>query len=121
MIRTPSMKTLTTGLGIDGPTARIVREILQGKLDPCEVSPAADRYRLSCFNPPDRYMLKLCAINEVLGLHGVEYVPKGSNQRSPGFEYLNTGDSYAATLIRIDGGGYRVCSWGDLVERGNYE
>jgi len=121
MVRIPSMRTLTAGLQIDGPTARIIREILQGKLDPCEVSPAAKAYRDACYHPPDRYMLKLYACNEILGSHGVEYVKPGRGNRSPGFEYLNMGDTYTTTLVRIDGGGYRITDWGSIVERGNYE
>jgi hypothetical protein len=37
---------------------------------------------------------------------------------SLGIDYLNTGDSYALTIVRsADTGNYRVASWGALVEK----
>lgn len=55
-----------------------------------------------------------------LGTSGVEYIPAGSNRRSPEITYLNTGDSYDLTLMHVNGR-FRLGCWGDLVERGNYE
>ena len=120
MIYAPSIATLTRTFQIDRPTAILVRKVIKGQVDPCSVSTAANQRRLQAYHPHAKYVLKLEALNQILGLYGVEYVPKGSNQRSPGFEYLNTGDSYAPTIVRFDGGGYRISSWGDIVERGNY-
>lgn len=54
-----------------------------------------------------------------LGTFGVESIGKGSNRRSPAVEYLNTGDSYDLTILHVNGQ-FRVGSWGDIVERGNY-
>jgi hypothetical protein len=54
-----------------------------------------------------------------LGTFGVEYINKGSNRRSPAIDYLNTGDTYAVTLLYVNGR-FRVGCWGDIVERGNY-
>ena len=65
--------------------------------------------------------LKLAMANEILGTHGVEYIGLGHNSHSPAITYCNTGDTYAWTLLYIHGTGYRVGSWGDLVERGNYD
>lgn len=36
------------------------------------------------------------------------------------FSYLNTGDTYNATIVHIDGE-YRVSTWGDEVERIEHE
>ena len=62
------------------------------------------------------------------GVYGVEFVQRGSNAKSPEFYYLNTGDTYSPTIVFVHtpkwgGGTYtcRLCSWGDIVERGNYE
>jgi hypothetical protein len=63
----------------------------------------------------------MVALDATAETFGVEYVPAGHNARSPGFEYLNTGDTYAPTIIRLDTGRYIVSSWGDIVERGNYD
>lgn len=54
-----------------------------------------------------------------LSTFGVEGMQEGNNQRSPGFDYLNTGDSYELTIMYIRGR-FRIGCWGDIVERGNY-
>lgn len=54
-----------------------------------------------------------------LGTFGVEYTPAGSNRRSPAITYLNAGDTYESTILYIRGR-FRVGTWGDVVERGNY-
>lgn len=120
MIKAPSIKVLMAALQVDRATADLIRKVIKGQVDPCSVSTAATDLVQRSYHGQKAYRLKLEALNQILDLHGVEYVPKGSNSRSPGFEYLNTGDSYAPTLVRIDGGKYRICSWGDLVERGSY-
>lgn len=55
-----------------------------------------------------------------IGTFGVEYIERGSNQKSPAIDYLNAGDTYDETLMRVRG---RFCvgCWGDIVERGNYQ
>lgn len=55
----------------------------------------------------------------LLGLHGVEGIPAGRGRKSPAIEYCNAGDSYAITLMCINGN-YRVGCFGDVVERGDY-
>lgn len=54
-----------------------------------------------------------------LGTFGVEGMPEGNNQRSPAFDYLNTGDSYELTIMYVRGR-FQIGCWGDIVERGNY-
>lgn len=58
---------------------------------------------------------RLRAIDRLLGNHGVEAVRFRNG--SLAFEYSNTGDSYAATVILFASGAFRVSSWGDIVER----
>ena len=58
--------------------------------------------------------------NEVLGTFGVEYIPRGDNERSPAIMYCDTGDTYGQTLMLV-AGHFRVGDWGWYVERGNYE
>lgn len=57
----------------------------------------------------------------ILETHGCEFIPQGHNQKSPSIEYCNTGETYATTLLLIDGMTFRVGNWGDYVERGNYD
>ena len=59
-------------------------------------------------------------IDAVLGTFGVEYIPKGHNDRSPAIYYCNAGDTYAWTVLKVNGQ-FRVGCWGDIVERGDYD
>lgn len=52
---------------------------------------------------------------------GVEYIPTGSNKKSPSIWYLNTGGTYEHTFLILDCQSIRIGSWGDIVEKGNYE
>lgn len=63
---------------------------------------------------------RLQQIDALLSTFGVEYVGKGRNAKSPAFYYCNTGDIYAETVVKIRGR-FIVSSWGDIVERGNYD
>jgi hypothetical protein len=55
-------------------------------------------------------------INKLAQYHGVEYL--GQNKHGEDIDYLNSGDSYTATLVFV-GGRMIVNSVGDMVER-NY-
>jgi methylthioribose-1-phosphate isomerase len=59
-------------------------------------------------------------INKTLGTHGIEYIPRGHNARSPAITYCNTGDSYGTTVLLVRGS-YRIGAWADIVERGHYD
>lgn len=59
-------------------------------------------------------------LDDILGTHGVEYIPAGHNAKSPAIHYCNTGDAYGTTILLVRGK-WRVGCWGDIVERGNYD
>lgn len=63
--------------------------------------------------------IKMYIANDLCEAFGVEYIPRGNNSRSPAITYLNRGDSYKPTLLLINGY-FKVGSWGDKVEKGNY-
>jgi hypothetical protein len=63
---------------------------------------------------------RLQQASALLNLHGVEYIPSGKNQKSPAIDYVNSGDTYDVTLMYVHYRGFKVGSWGDIVERGNY-
>ena len=113
----PSIKTLESAFPGKG---RILRKLLT-----CDKSvlahPAVIRLREQCCHRPSMAHMRMTALDAELETCGVEYIPKGRNQRSPAFDYCNTGDSYGITIVRFSDGRYRVSSWGDIVERGNYE
>lgn len=106
----PSVKTLREVFKENAKQARAILEMTRREL---EALPAgADRVR-ECYNPPATSDLRLTRLDALAGTHGVEafQVRDGS-----WCEYLNAGDTYAATLVRYRGR-YRVTSWGDIAER----
>jgi hypothetical protein len=106
----PSQQTLERAFPGKG---KVLRRLLTSDHD------AAIKRERECFNSPSLADLRMHALNAELETFGVEYI-KGKG-RSRSIEYLNTGDTYATTIIRFSDGQYRVSSWGDIVERGNYE
>src|SRR5262245_26797763 len=116
----PSVRTIEQGLGVDHAKAKLIRGILDGSRSPIMVSTQAADYLRQCQNKPPDYLLKLWAVNQLLGAHGVEGTPAGKGKRSPALDYVNMGDTYDATVVRVGKRQYRICSWGDIVERGNY-
>lgn len=63
---------------------------------------------------------RLERIDEILGTHGVEHIPEGHNALSPAIHYCNMGDTYATTILKVNGR-FRIGCWGDIVERGSYD
>lgn len=92
--------------------------ILRGELDPLTV-PAARQLALACFNPPGRHYLEMTALDSLLGTCGVEHIGEVGMRDGPPVEYLNTGDTYAATLVwyRDRVRPWAIESWGDVAER----
>lgn len=62
---------------------------------------------------------RMAQLDKVLGGFGVEYIARGTNAKSPAICYVNMGDPYLTTILKINGR-FRVGCWGDIVERGNY-
>lgn len=113
----PSIRTLEEAFPGMGRTLRTLLE------SPAAVRahPAAVSLDDACHRTPSLAQTRLAALNAELGFHGVEYVRPGRGARSPGFEYLNSGDMYAPTIVRFSDGRYSVRDIGSIIERGNYE
>jgi len=110
----PTVKTIMrTGCDID--TAKKIRLLFEGKLNPSEVSNNCAKWVGSCYNEPMKYEQILCAVDDLLGNHGMEFLRCHNGHN---YTYSNTGDTYAVTVIR-DHYSLRwlVTSWGDLVEK----
>lgn len=109
MLRKPSTKTLSAVFS-DPKKARAVFEMNRAQL--LETEAGAARYK-ACHRPPKTYDIRLHVLDSLdSGLFGLE------SMQSTGGEYadfLNAGDSYAATVIYWRGA-YRVQSVGDFVE-----
>ncbi len=117
----PSINTIQQGLQVTREQARTVRGILDGSISPALVSDQVVSLYRQTYGQPDTYLVKLTAINEIIGGYGVEHAPAGRNAKSPAFDYVNMGDTYTTTIIRFGANRYRVIDWGTIVERGNYE
>ncbi|WP_144267084.1 hypothetical protein [Comamonas thiooxydans] len=109
--RLPSLKTLSSVFD-DAQRARAILEMTRTQL--LEIA-ACQKRDAECFHPPKTHELRMTALNALeSGFFGVESVRSTNDEYA---DYLNTGDTYAATLIRFRGN-YRVQSLGDFVERG---
>lgn len=110
----PSVRTICAIRGISHSQAVSIRH-------------AMHQYQLVQNSPPYAYppsigtkagvMSRIC---EIIDAYGVEYIPQGKNKRSPAITYVNLGDTYDTTVLFVKGR-FRIGSWGDIVERGNYE
>jgi hypothetical protein len=112
----PSQKTLESAFPGKG---RVLRQLLTSD-SAVRQHPAAIRREREAYHPHALHTLRLEALDAELEGYGVEYVERGEDASSPAFEYVNMGDTYATTIVRLQGGRYRVCCWGDIVERGRY-
>lgn len=106
-MKTPSVKTLSRIF--DNP--KRAKDIFLMSRAQLREGPAAARFA-ECRNPPKTYDLRLFALNACGDFHGCESL---ETDRGEYAEYLNSGDTYAETVIYWRGN-YRVQSVGDFVE-----
>lgn len=112
----PSIETLERAFPGKG---RALRRLLESA-GAVREHPAAIELVRQCYHPPGLGYMRMVALNHAAGTHGIEAVWHAGDTDAPAFEYLNTGETYAPTIIRWSDGRYRVASFGDIVERGNY-
>ncbi len=110
-MRMPSIKTLSRVFE-DPNRARAI--LTMGKAE-LSLQPAAVALIRESHHSPPWYMVRLTVLNSIApGLHGVESIETAAGGEWA--SYLNTGDTYADTLIYWRGV-YRVRSLGDFIER----
>lgn len=107
-------------------TAAVTLAVIRGELDPLKYPrrfPATDKWVRSCYNKPRKSEVKLHALNELHECSGVEGVQiegawVDSYHRDYCASYLNTGDTYSATIL-LDhiAGKWRLTTWGDWYEQ----
>lgn len=108
--RLPSVKTLREVFRENAPEAR---RILEMSRDELATLPAGEARIRECYKPPKTWDVRLHCLNALAGTYGVE----GFQTRAGEYvEYLNTGDTYAPTVIYWRGR-YTVGSWGDIAEK----
>ena len=113
----PSTKALDRAFPGKG---RAMRALLSSA-DAVYAHPATLALQRECYHAPTLAHCRMVALDAVAETYGIEHVRQGHNARSPAFDYLNTGETYALTLVRYSDGRYRVASFGGIVERGRYD
>lgn len=132
-MRAPTVARLVaTFRDLDRKRANLIRRIAHACDDRDRLATLIERecpdthaYARRCYHDPYashmwRVTMALHAIDRVLGTYGVEPLRRtdDSPMGAPSHEYLNAGDTYAATLIyHRDADALRIGCWGDIVER----
>lgn len=105
----PSIKTLALAFPDNAREARAVLKMSRDELENHPVGAARVR---ECYHAPMTWDLRMNILNSIGGFYGVESI---EGTRGEWAEYLNAGDTYAATIIYWRGR-YRVQSLGDFIE-----
>lgn len=109
--RLPSIASLTE---VFGPRAQEARELLEKKRQTTDYKSVTDWERDCYYRPKYRERL-LCALDEIAGTHGIGVI-YADDEITPLYEYLETGDAYAPTLVLSHKTGtFRVRCWADYV------
>ena len=116
--RSPSVNAMVKYLGLERETALAIKRVLTGRIDLMTVESARKR-QLEAYNPHEPLALALEAVNELMGLYGVEYIASKDDtmHEAQGVEYINNGDTYNLTMTydyRDDL--WRISSWGNYIE-----
>jgi hypothetical protein len=117
----PPAKKVADFLNIPIEKARLVRGLVKRTiyaLDHPDLFPETHEWINSCYNMPSSQDMRMEAINEAMGGYGVESI--GDFDIFPPrvhLEYVNTGDTYSATVVRRSNGRYVLSTWGDEYER----
>lgn len=116
----PPAAAIAAAMNCTLETAKTARQLMKGeiRITGNTAFPITNKWISDCYNKPRRIDLILSALNELLECSGVEAFRSGNGAQWAIAEYLNTGDTYAATvLFRHDTGTFRLTSWGDFFER----
>lgn len=115
--KAPSRASLMQHLNCTREQADLARALIRGE-EPTLDNPRFPRsnvYFSSCYSRPRRTARILACLDELLETHGVEPI-WGSDPFHPVAEYLNTGETYAQTLL-FTGRSFLLTSWGEWIER----
>lgn len=122
-MKTPSVKNLCeTFRDLTVEQAGLIKRIARAVDDPEALAEILGDSSVIHDNKMWRRTRALAAIDRIVGTHGVEALSHpdddGCFTLGPRWEYLNTGDTYAATLVyHRDADAIRIGSWGDIAER----
>jgi len=102
------------------PSVKSLERIVDWRSNQCITTEQAKAIRKILLEGKSPYSA-LKAVNELLDAHGVEFIAAGRNAKSPSLRFVNLGETYGTTLILVGSSYWSVSSWGNYVERGNYE
>lgn len=109
----PSVKSINTAFPGKGAEIRALLERRRKTYDYASVQ----KLMAECHHKPDYQYRLETALNEIAGTYGAEATFSTDSCTRPAAVYLNTGDTYAATLLYdVDRNRWYVTSWGDWVE-----
>lgn len=113
----PSMKTLQALHWLDDNKRQEIRNLLHGDRDTYSYA-SVNTWVNKCYHEPELVERIMCALDEILGTYGVEAL---CHNRELKAVYCNTGETYTTTIVyRYDKDYFQLTSWGDLVERYNW-
>lgn len=113
----PSVKTIEQ-LGLSRQTAKKIRERIESILNGRK---SIDYNRAAYLLTEIEETIEAAGERNKFQTFGVESIPPGSNKKSPGIIYLNTGETYSPTFMILDNCKIRIGNWGSIVEMGDYE
>jgi hypothetical protein len=109
-MRSPSVKRLAE---VFGSNAKQAKKVFAMSRDDLLETEAGRRREDECFNPPKLWDLRMHVLDNLAETSGIE---EFITRKGEHVEYLNAGDTYAATLVYFRGNYYVGC-WGDYAER----
>jgi hypothetical protein len=114
-----TLKDISTLLNVDKETAKIIKKVINGKIDP-ETFSDVRKWADQCYNLPSQYELIQGALNQIIGTYGTESIVEDnwkSYYHNINFIYCNTGDIYQSTIIfDTENGIFFIGSVGDVME-----
>ena len=117
----PPAAAIAASFQVDISTARLARRLIRGEemIRGNPALPKTNDWIAACYHRHRRIDRILEALNECLECHGVlAFRTRNGSQYAAIAEYLDTGDTYSATLLfRHDTGTFRLTTWGDFFER----
>ena len=112
----PSKKALLQA-GFNAEQAQAIRDLLHGNVKPGAYASVL-HWRAECYHPPTHVECVMCAIDEIIHGCGTESIWGETDEQWPLAEYVNTGDTYSATILYCyKTRAFRLTTWGDFYER----
>lgn len=115
----PSVKRMVEHLGISEDQAKILKKMMNDEISPVVIAEGMGLTK-GFYNDPDKvYAIMLVAdkFMEGSGVEGLEGEYVDSFSQNVQASYVNTGDTYSATLLYDNvTGRFVLTTWGDFVE-----